>query len=58
MVNLLKGDILTSIGGKPIDTLADFSAALKGHQPGDSVEVVVRRGTEEIRRHVQLVERK
>lgn len=55
---LKAGDIVISLGGKPIDTLADFSAALKEHQPGDSVEVVVRRGADTLRPRVQLVERK
>lgn len=53
-----KGDLLTSVAGLGVDNLADFSAALKNHQPGDTVEVVGQRGAEEIRRKVCLVERK
>jgi len=54
---LEKGDILTSIGGIDVDNLGDFSGVLKSHQPGDEVEVVVTRGSEEIRKMVTLVER-
>jgi hypothetical protein len=54
---LEKGDILTSIGGIEVDNLGDFSGVLKSHQPGDEVEVIVTRGTEEIRKMVTLVER-
>lgn len=55
---LQKGDILVSIDGNSVDNLADLSAVLKGHQPGDTVEVSVQRDTETLRRRVQLVERK
>lgn len=55
---LTKGDIIVSISGMPIDNLADLSAALKAHQPGDTVEVVFKRGNEEQRLRVGVVERK
>jgi hypothetical protein len=55
---LAKGDIIVSISGMPIDNLADFSAALKAHQPGDTVEVVFKRGHEEQKLRVGVVERK
>ena len=55
---LTKGDIIVSISGTPIDNLADLSAALKAHQPGDTVEVVFKRGSEEQRLRVGVVERK
>ena len=55
---LQKGDLLIRLGDNPIDTLSDLAEALRGHQPGDSVEVVVKRGTDEIHRRVQLAERK
>ncbi len=53
-----KGDVIVGIGGDPVDNLGDFSAALKGHAPGDSVEVVFKRDGAEMRRNVRLVERK
>jgi hypothetical protein len=55
---LIKGDIIVSVSGMPIDNLADLSAALKAHQPGDTVEVVFKRGNEERKLRVDLVERK
>ncbi len=55
---LMKGDVLIRLGDAPIDNLADFSAALKEHQPGDSVDVVFKRGDAEMHRRVRLVERK
>jgi aminopeptidase N len=55
---LTKGDIIVSVGGISIDNLADLSAALKAHQPGDTVEVVFKRGGEEQKLRVGVVERK
>lgn len=55
---LSKGDIIVEISGMSIDNLGDLSAALKAHQPGDTVEVVFKRGSEELRRRVGVVERK
>lgn len=55
---LQQGDIIIGIDGDAIDNLGDFSAALKRHQPGDTVEVVFRRGDQEMRKRVGLVERK
>jgi len=53
-----KGDVIVALGAEPVDNLGDFSAALKKRQPGDTVEVVFRRGEEELRRRVAVVERK
>jgi aminopeptidase N len=55
---LAKGDIIVSIGGMPIDNLSDLSAALKAHQPGDTVEVVFKRDNAEQKLRVGVVERK
>ena len=54
---LTKGDIVVSLAGAPIDNLADFSAALKAHQPGDQVTVEVLRDGQKIAYNVTLVER-
>ena len=54
---LTKGDIVVSLAGAPIDNLADFSAALKAHQPGDQVTVEVLRDGQKIAYTVALVER-
>lgn len=55
---LQKDDLITALDGEPVDNLGDFSAVLKRHQPGDTVEVAFRRGDQELRRRVGLVERK
>jgi hypothetical protein len=55
---LQAGDIIVAIDDTAISNLADLSAALKGHQPGDSVTVSARRGDGEIRRRVALVARR
>lgn len=55
---LAKGDIIVSVAGMPIDNLSDLSASLKAHQPGDTVEVVFKRGDEERRLRVGVVEKK
>lgn len=57
-VGFQKGDILVGIGGMAVDNLADMSAALKSHQPGDEVEVEVQRDGTSIKKTVVLVERK
>lgn len=54
---ITKGDIVVSLAGVPIDNLADFSAALKAHQPGDQVAVEVLRDGQKIAYTVTLVER-
>jgi len=54
---IVQGDIVVSLGGAPIDNLADFSAALKAHQPGDEVVVEVLRDGAKVAYHVTLVER-
>jgi hypothetical protein len=40
------GDVIVRIGEKTIANLYDMTDALNAHQPGDTVVVVVRRGTE------------
>ncbi len=55
---LTKGDVIVSVSGTAIDNLADYSAALKAHSPGDTVEVVFKRGAEERKVRVGVVERK
>lgn len=55
---VLKGDIIVALDGEAVDNLADFSAALKSHQPGDTVEVELQRGGESRRLRVAVVERK
>ena len=41
-------DIITAIGDHRVANLYDMSNALNARQPGDTVAVTVRRGTEEL----------
>jgi putative serine protease PepD len=40
---LRTGDVITSIGGKTVDSASALSTIVDGHKPGDSVDVVVKR---------------
>jgi S1-C subfamily serine protease len=48
-ITLVGGDLLRRIGERDVRTLDDLQAVLAEHRPGDPVEVVLRRGTEELR---------
>lgn len=48
------GDIITSFGGKKISNLYDFTYAIGSFVPGDKVEVIVKRGDEEIKLKIEL----
>ena len=41
---LVAGDVITGIGAKVIANLYDMTDALRSHQPGDTVVIVVKRG--------------
>ncbi|MFC2135515.1 M28 family peptidase [Bacteroidota bacterium] len=45
---LLEGDIIIKFAGKQVDSIYDFMSAMSGISMGDTVEVVVLRGDEEI----------
>jgi hypothetical protein len=55
---LRPGDILVEFNGKKIHNLYDFTYALRGQKPGDTVEVEVIRDGQPIRAKVTLTERK
>ena len=42
------GDVVVALDGAPVADLRGYSAALKGHGPGDTVKVTVRRDGEEM----------
>jgi hypothetical protein len=46
---LQAGDIITAIGTQTVANLYDMTAALRAHQPGDTVTIVAKRGPTEIR---------
>jgi S1-C subfamily serine protease len=41
----IAGDVITALGGTTITDSTDLVAAIATHQPGDEVEVTVRRGS-------------
>ena len=40
---LMPGDVILMVGRKPVKSVADFNASLKGAKPGDAVMLLVRR---------------
>ena len=51
------GDVLVALDGVPIADLRSYSAALKAHQPGDTVELKLQRDGEEVVLTATLAER-
>lgn len=51
------GDILIALGGGEVTSLKSYSDLLKAHQPGETVEVVLKRGSEKVKLRVALAER-
>ena len=50
-------DVLLALNGKPITNLTQFSDALKTFKAGDTVQATVRRGDNDLRLAVKVVER-
>lgn len=51
------GDIVTAIGDFQIDQQTSFSEALFNFEPGDTVEITIMRGDEELKREITFDER-
>lgn len=51
------GDLLVAVGDRPLLTMTNLVAELRHRAPGDRLELVVRRGSEELRLEVVLRER-
>jgi Zn-dependent M28 family amino/carboxypeptidase len=52
------GDLLVEFDGKPIQNLNDYAYALRAKQPGDIVQVVVKRNGEDVKAAVVLEPRR
>ena len=50
------GDLIVRIADEPVSDIYSYMEALKPHQPGDQVEVVVKRGEEQVKLKVTLGE--
>jgi S1-C subfamily serine protease len=55
---LKPGDLLVQFDGKPIQNLNDYAYALREKQPGDVVQVMVKRGGRDVQAQVRLEARK
>ncbi len=53
---IMLGDIITHIDGKPIQSQDDFFTALESHKPGDTINIKTHRGEESRSYKVELVE--
>ncbi len=53
----LGGDIVTSIAGQKVETLTDYYSALESRKPGETVEITVLRGKQQIGLKLTLAER-
>lgn len=51
---LKAGDIIIKFGGKDVKNIYDYMYAIQDHKPGEEVDVVVKRGEEEITLKVPL----
>lgn len=53
---LQQEDVITAVDGTPVNLASELPALLADHQPGDEVELTVRRGDETFERSVALTE--
>lgn len=53
-IGLQTFDVIVEFGGEPITTSAELRSAVQSHEPGDEVEIVYFRGSEERREKVTL----
>jgi putative serine protease PepD len=54
---LQRGDVITSVGGKTVGSAAALTSVVNEHKPGDSVDVVVKRGSGHTTLSVKLGQR-
>lgn len=53
----LGGDIITSIAGQPVESLTDYYSSLEARKPGETVQITVLRGKQQITLKIILAER-
>jgi len=56
-VIFLGGDVITSIAGVKVESLTDYYSALESKKPGETVEITVLRGKQQISLKITLAER-
>ncbi|RPI41139.1 MAG: PDZ domain-containing protein [Betaproteobacteria bacterium] len=52
--NLILGDIIVGLDGKPVASLDDLFGVLEQHRPGDTVSIAILRGGEKIEQNITL----
>jgi S1-C subfamily serine protease len=52
--NVVMGDIIVGLDGKPVTSLDDLLSLLEQHQPGDTVSMTVLRGGEKVEQKITL----
>jgi hypothetical protein len=55
---LQAGDVITALDGEALDTLVDYTGALRAHAPGETVTLTVRRGDRALTVTATVQERK
>ena len=54
---IVAGDVVIAVDGDPVSSMSQLIAALRGHAPGDRVDLQVRRGDEDVTASATLAER-
>jgi S1-C subfamily serine protease len=54
---LKAGDVIVSVAGRPVASADALGEIVRGHMPGDAIEIVVRRGEEDVKLKATLAER-
>ena len=52
--NVVLGDIIVALDGKPVQSIDDLLELLERHQPGDSVSLTIVRGQDKIEQKITL----
>jgi len=52
--NIVLGDIIVGLAGKPVKTLDDLLGLLEQHQPGETVPITIVRGGEKLEQQITL----
>lgn len=51
---LIGGDVIVSLGGRPVGTMQDIASILEDKRPGETISIVYYRGEDRIEKEIQL----
>jgi S1-C subfamily serine protease len=54
--DVILGDVITHIDGKPVRDLDDYFSALEAHKPGERINIRTRLGEKTLTYNVELIE--